>query len=202
MVIEVLVNAIPPGYFMPTNKKLARDRLKLPNTGTLIGTAGSLYRNRGIKYLYNVFLKLCDEREDLYLVLAGRMEKSAKPPTHDRVIYLGNIDYSIMPILFNALDVGVICNLNNSFGKYCFPQKLYEMLSCRLPVVVADVGDMSRLLKGYEACLYSCEDAVSLENCIIKQIQFGVCPEIPVPEWGALAKKLAGILSRTNMPKS
>jgi teichuronic acid biosynthesis glycosyltransferase TuaC len=194
--VEVIENAVPDGLFFPLEKTAARKELGLPETGRLLGTAGSLYRNRDIESLYKAFLQLFRRQDDLYLILAGSVDRRLPVPVHDHIIYLGDIDYSRIPALYNALDLGIICNRDDSFGRYCFPQKLYEMIACRLPVVAAAVGVAVDVFRDYPGYLYRPGDSIDLERAIEKQLHAFKVPELTVPTWSRQGDKFLHILNQ------
>ena len=162
---------------------MSRQRLGLPESKLLIGTAGAVSVERGIKTLFQAFEKLSSKRNNLCLVLAGRLDQRLPIPTNGKVRYMGELPQCDVGHLFNALDVGVVSNRRNQFAEFCFPQKFYEMIACRLPVVAADVGVMRRLLAGYENCLYEPERADSLADAIEKQLDRPKVLDISVPAW-------------------
>jgi glycosyltransferase involved in cell wall biosynthesis len=92
--------------------------------------------------------------------------------------------------LFNALDVGAICIRDTAFGRYCFPQKAYEMLACRLPVAAADVGAMSHLLADTRSCLYRADDAADLARALLLQLDQPVVADVPIDDWAELVGRL------------
>ncbi|NIO61376.1 MAG: group 1 glycosyl transferase, partial [Gammaproteobacteria bacterium] len=67
------------------DRQESRKNLHLPVEGVLIGTAGALDASRGIDTLYQAFMTLADEYENLHLVLAGRMDRQSSIPQHERV---------------------------------------------------------------------------------------------------------------------
>ncbi len=182
-IVRTITNAVCPEIFHPADKALARRTLRLPESGLLIGTAGALSANRGIKTLFQAFEKLSGMRSNLYLILAGRVERGLHIPINDKIRYLGELPHTDIGHLFNALDVGVVCNRQGQFAEYGFPQKFYEMIACRLPVVAADVGVMQTLLVGYENCLYRPEGEDSLADTLEKQLNKPNVIDILVPTW-------------------
>ncbi|MEJ2760300.1 MAG: glycosyltransferase family 4 protein [Gammaproteobacteria bacterium] len=192
--LEILENAVPEGMFLPMDKHLARRELGLPETGRLIGTAGSLYRKRGLADLYRAFRQLSERRDDVYLILAGRLDTPLTVPAHDRILYLGDLTYERTPLLYNALDVGVICNRNDPFGRYCFPQKLYEMAACQIPIIAAAVGASAELLRDYGECLYHPGDSADLQRAVTAQLDAGTCPDVYVPDWPGQGIRLLRLL--------
>jgi glycosyltransferase involved in cell wall biosynthesis len=103
---------------------------------------------------------------------------------------LGTLPLEIVPVLLNALDLAVICNRDSAFGRYCFPQKAYEIIACRVPLVAAAVGSMKELLTEYPACLYEPENANSLAQAIERQLQARTIVNLRAPSWAESAKNL------------
>ena len=200
-IVRTVTNAICPEIFYSIEKKIARKRLGLPQAGVLIGTAGALTGDRGIVALYGGFTALSKKFDNLYLVLAGPRDDQSKIPNDPNIIDLGEVPQFQVGSLFNALDVGVICNRKNAFGTYCFPQKLYEMLACELPVVAADVDVMRRLFVGAERFLYDPERPNTLIEAVTAQLNAAYVPPIPIPTWkdqGVLFNDLLGHAAATS----
>jgi glycosyltransferase involved in cell wall biosynthesis len=188
--VTVIENAVPGDVFFPIDKGEARSTLNLPQAGVFIGTAGALDATRGIDTLYRAFLSLVDRYDGLHLVLAGRKDVHSPVPQHERVHYLGEIDYEQVPLFLNSLDIGVICNRPDAFGSYCFPQKLYEMLACKIPVIATNVGVMKRLFCHFPRNLFEPDDSQGLAGVIISQMNAPVFPDFPIPTWTEKAQKL------------
>lgn len=182
-IVRTISNAVCPEWFQPGDKHTARCKLGLPQSGILIGTAGTLSPRRGIGTLVNAFEKIASGASDMFLILAGPMDRKFRLPTNARVRYLGELPHADVSSLFNALDVGVVYNRRDKFAEHCFPQKLYEMMACALPIVAADVGAMSTLLAHGEAALYDPENAGSLAAAIISQLKKPRVAKLPVPSW-------------------
>ena len=193
-IVRTIPNAIAAEVFYPDDKAAARRRLGLPEAQTLIGTAGSLHRNRGIGTLYRAFELLSQHKKDWSLVLAGPIDRRVKLPTGSQIFYLGELPHERVRDLFNALDVGVICNRDDAFGRYCFPQKLFEMNACRLPVVAADVGVMRGLLPSSECLLFDPQSVDSLANAISIQKENRYLSSVAIPTWGDCGQKLGNLL--------
>jgi teichuronic acid biosynthesis glycosyltransferase TuaC len=187
--VTTIESTISTGSFSPGRKAKARKALKLPKSRILIGTAGALSTNRGTEHLYKAFFSVKKSYSDACLVLAGPPGDNP-PPDHPDIIYLGQLPHSTVPLLFNALDVAVICMKNDKFGKYAFPQKAYEILACNVPVVCAAVGALKELLREYQSCLYSPDDPTDLAGKIVGQLNARTIPDLSIPTWRDQAKKL------------
>lgn len=182
-------STIDRALFHPQNRLAARETLGLPRDALLIGTAGGLHRTKGIGELYEAW-RLLESDPRIHLVLAGPTDGSIPTPTGDRVHYLGQIAHDRVATLFSALDVATICVLNTPFGRYCFPQKAYEILATGTPVVASDVGAMSEVLAGYPTLLYTPGDASSLADRVRLQLERPVRVEIAIPDWETLISQV------------
>lgn len=191
-------STIDKTFFYPRDRKASRLALGLPVEGQLIGTAGGLYRDKGIATLYKAWDTLRNRHPDLHLVLAGPYEASLPPPQDPRVHYLDAIPHARVAELFCALDVGVICIEDTPFGRYCFPQKAYEMLACSLPVVAADVGAMHSLLAGSAQSLFPAGDAAGLVVQLQRQLAKPELHNVIIEDWSALIAKFDGYLKKKN----
>jgi glycosyltransferase involved in cell wall biosynthesis len=150
----VLGNGVPKGLFFPRDRHAARERLRLPDNARLIGTAGAISAGRGIADLFKAFHRLALEDQNLWLVHAGHCDATPAQHRHPRIIDLGILSQERVADLFSALNVAVVCNLDSPFGRYCFPQKLYEIIACGAPLVAASIGDVANLLQAHPECLY------------------------------------------------
>lgn len=192
--IEVIENAIPSGVFKRGDKVECRAQFGLPPDAILIGTAGALSRTRGTECLVHAFEKLAQERSDVHLILAGALDSDLVLPSTERIHYLGLLPPDAIPKLLSALDISVVCNRDSAFGRYCFPQKLYESLACETPVAVARVGAMAELLGNFPDNLYEPENVGSLLATLRKLCSDPVSPHVPIPTWNSLGHKLGNFL--------
>jgi glycosyltransferase involved in cell wall biosynthesis len=189
-------SSVDKSIFRPRDKTASRSELGLPLDARLIGTAGGLYRDKGIEALYAAWPIVAQAMPDTHLVLAGPHEADVPLPTGPRVHYLGALPHERVATLFCALDAGAICILDTPFGRYCFPQKAYEMLACQLPVVAADVGAMGRLFAADPRWLYRVGDAGDLAAKLLGQLSTPSSPHIAIEDWQQLIGKLEPRLQR------
>jgi glycosyltransferase involved in cell wall biosynthesis len=195
--LAVIENAIPPGLFVRKERQSCRAALGLPADALLIGTAGALSAGRGTQYLLQAFQQLARKRADAHLVLAGALDRDFEIPQDDpRIHHLGLLAPTGVPVLISALDIAVVCNRDSLFGRYCFPQKLYEALACGVPVAVARVGAMATLLQRYPENLYEPDDVASLLSTLERLCDAPSFPALEIPTWPMLADRLSDLLQR------
>jgi glycosyltransferase involved in cell wall biosynthesis len=198
--VIAMPSTVDKSVFRPLDRIACRQSLGLPTNVRLIGTAGGLYRDKGVETLYEAWKIVAQQRNDVHLVLAGPVDPGFRPPTSDRIHNLGMLPHARTAELFNALDVGAICIRDTPFGRYCFPQKAYEMLACGLPVAAACVGAIARLLADAPSCLYRADDADSLAAALLAQLDQPVMADVPIKDWaqliGELEPRLRAVASR------
>lgn len=188
--VLAMPSTVDLALFRPRNRNACRQRLGLPEDALLIGTAGGLYSDKGVGALYAAWSKLAARHPRAHLVLAGPSDSALPPPCGERVHYLGMLSHADTAELFGALDLGVIYLRDTPFGRYCFPQKAYEMLACELPVVAAAVGAMVPLLGDIPNSLYCPDDPADLVRAIDWQLEHARLLEQPIEDWATLVARL------------
>jgi len=192
--VIAMPSTVDKSVFRPMDRMSCRQSLGLPVDVKLIGTAGGLYRDKGVGTLYEAWDFIARQRNDVHLVLAGPVDPRFPSPIGERIHHLGMLPHARTAELFNALDVGAICIRDTPFGRYCFPQKAYEMLACRLPVAAACVGAMVQLLAEVPAGQYNADDAEGLARALLAQLDHPAIADVPIEDWtqliGALEPRL------------
>lgn len=182
-------STIDHSIFRPLDKHASRQELGLPAEALLVGTAGGLQRMKGIGELFQAWGRLkADPR--IHLVLAGPTDGSIEIPRGERVHYLGQLPHEQVATVFNALDVATICVLDTPFGRYCFPQKAYEILATGTPVVASDVGAMRDLLSNHPSLLYRPGDPASLADRIRDTLETRLQVSVAIEDWASLVGRI------------
>ena len=183
----VLENAIRSDLFQRMERQACREHLGLPDHATIIGTAGALSPTRGIETLYRAFEILSRSNPTMHLALAGPRPRHSRIPRSDTVHDFGVLPIEQVPVLLNALDLGVVCNRDSPFGRYSFPQKAREMIACGTAMVGADVGGVRDILGDHPECLFTPDDPESLAAAIAGQLRAPtrICGRVPT--WSDLA---------------
>lgn len=184
--VIAMPSTVDKAVFRSMDQAACRQSLALPAGVKLIGTAGGLYRDKGVGTLYAAWDIIAQQRDDVHLVLAGPVDQAFPPPVGERIHQLGMLPHARTAELFNALDAGAICIRDTPFGRYCFPQKAYEMLACRLPVAAARVGAMTQLLADIPWCLYQPDDADDLARALLAQLDRPVVSNVSIDDWAQL----------------
>ncbi|MGS1013662.1 glycosyltransferase family 4 protein [Rhodanobacter sp. UC4450_H17] len=197
---EVLAmpSTVDKSVFHPRDRTACRRALDLPEDALLVGTAGGLHRDKGVDALYAAWPTIASRHPDAHLVLAGPFDTGFPPPAYPRVHYLGQLPHARTAELFNALDVGVIYLRDTPFGRYCFPQKAYEMLACSLPIASARVGVMPELLASAPEGLYAADNPADLARAVLDLLDRPAVATVPIDDWahlvGVMEQRLGQIM--------
>ncbi len=189
-----LESTISGALFQPCPQAASRSRYDLPANRLLIGTAGALDASRGTATLFEAYRRLRAERDDIGLVLAGKVHLSVPLPDAPDIYALGELPHTAMAEFFSALDVAVICMRDNEFGRYAFPQKLYEIIACEIPVVAARVGAIAATLSECPGALYDPDNCESLLTSLRFQLAERHRVARRPPTWVEQAARLGALL--------
>ena len=140
--------------------------------------------------------QLAERRRELYLLLAGRRIGNLRIPSHERIVHLGQLPLAEVPHVIGAMDVAVVCNKRSLFGEYCFPQKLYEILACGIPPLVANTAGVAELLAQAPRNRYEPESVGSLVQGIEALLERPAMPPIAPVSWAQHGVALAAFLAR------
>lgn len=197
--ILAMPSTVDKTVFHPRDRMACRRALGLPQDARLVGTAGGLHRDKGVDALYAAWPGIASQHPDAHLILAGPFDASFPPPPGPRVHYLGQLPHARTAELFNALDVGVIYLRDTPFGRYCFPQKAYEMLACGLPIASARIGVMPQLLASAPAGLYTAEDPADLAKAVLGLLEQPALATVSIDDWthivGTMEQQLRHIVA-------
>jgi glycosyltransferase involved in cell wall biosynthesis len=161
------VTIIPPGIptdrFIPGNKTTARDRLGLPATCPIVGTAGRLVPVKSHQVLLRAMAELPD---NIHCAIAGdgpeldnlrRLANELGLP--HRIHFLGHRDdlWDVYP----AFDV--FCLPSEAEG---LPRTILEAQACDIPVVATDVGGVAEALDPEASLLVPPNEPIMLANAL------------------------------------
>lgn len=155
--IKVIPNGIDTEYFrrQESGRQLLRRQWGVSDAEILIGNIARLDRIKDHPTFFHACAVLLKEYPDVKIVCAGEdsveyraelvlLAKELK--LQDRLIWAGlNSD---MPSVYSALDLEV-----SSSASEGLPNVVLEAMSCKVPVVATDVGDVKLVLEGVGICV-------------------------------------------------
>ncbi len=160
--------AADPIGFEPRDKMACRELLQLPIDRPLVGYCGSVHRSRGVEVLFDAIPLVLNERPEVRFIHSGRTWSDV--PLPKTITSLGFIEDDRVPVLLNSMDVLVVTNRVSSFGSYSYPVKLYEAMSCKVPVVATRTLATEWILGSHPECLVEPADAEALSAAILRAL--------------------------------
>lgn len=125
--------------------------------GFVIVYVGELTRFRGLDLAIEAMPTLVQRRDDVHLCVAGdgpdlpRLRRLAEARgVEDHVTFTGWIDAERVPSFLERGDVGVILHEVNQFTDTTVPNKLFDYMQARLPVVATPMAPVSRIVQETE----------------------------------------------------
>lgn len=120
-----------------------REKYKIPETAIVVTFTGRLLPEKGLPSLLNVMEKLCDERQDLYLMIAGDGdmydEIDARKTTH--IIPLGRLDFRHIVTLLEESNIFCLPSFSEGFST-----SILEAATCRCYILTTARGGAKELL--------------------------------------------------------
>jgi glycosyltransferase involved in cell wall biosynthesis len=139
----------------PDLREKGRERLGLPDSALVVGYAGKLVEEKGIRTLLRAFAQVAPRHAEAHLVLAGggplkeEVGRTAREMgLDDRVHLPGVIHNADLPAYMNALDVFVLPSETRRNWREQFGRVAVEAMSCGVPVVGSDSGEIPAVLGG------------------------------------------------------
>jgi glycosyltransferase involved in cell wall biosynthesis len=139
----------------------------------VIGTVRSLEKSYGIDCLLKAFKLLMDRHPDwpsrLVIVGGGSLEREYKQLARgldlgERVYFVGKVPHSRVPDYLKSFSVFAALSNYESFGV-----AILEASSCRIPVVVSNVGGLTEVaVDGKTALIVPPNDEVAAADCFEK----------------------------------
>jgi len=162
--VHIVPMASDPGVFGPRNRRECRRVLNLSEEGQMIGYCGAIHRTRGLEDLFLAYERLRSEGNYPMLLLSGKKQPGFRLP--GTVRWLGYLPDEQIPFFLNSLDVAVVMNRTSAFGLYSYPVKLYEAMTCMVPVVASDTPPINWILKGDNRLLAQPDNPLDLADKI------------------------------------
>jgi len=182
--VVVVPMAPDPVGFRPIDQAECRHRMGLPVAGRLIGYCGSLHKSRGVELLFEAYARLRQTSPDLGLVLSGRQWGNV--PVPETAYSLGYIEDEKVPLLLNCMDTLAVINRDSAFGRYSHPVKLYEAMTCHVPVVVTATVATKWILRDYPELLVPPADVGALADSIVAALERGRIAYRDMPDWQSI----------------
>lgn len=199
--INVVPNGVDREIFYPSNKKIARKILGLPQDKKIVLSIGNLIRSKGFHHLIQALDELQDRSIILYIIGSGRYKPSlkrsiAKRGLHENVRFVSNVPHNNLQGWYSAADV--FCLISEKEGR---PNVVLESLSCGTPVITMNKWGMDKIVKRESGILlerYNPDDVKDALGEILgrKWDRYGVRKAVAELTWKKTANRTKEILKK------
>ncbi|MDY6862825.1 MAG: glycosyltransferase [Thermodesulfobacteriota bacterium] len=166
--IKVIINGIDTKRFSPGDSpEESKEKLGLPVNKRIILFVGGIVKIKGLDYMVSAAQKIVKTHKDLLFVLVGKGEYQNK--LYDDIEKKGLIPFFLLagekstgeiPLWLNAAHIFLLPSLNEGM-----PNSVLEALSCKVPVVASNVGDIPLYVKnGINGFLVSPENSEDIAD--------------------------------------
>ncbi|WP_099771614.1 glycosyltransferase [Mesotoga sp. H07.pep.5.3] len=134
----VIPNGVDTNVFKLMDKEGARKKLSLPLNKKIVGFVGNLIEVKGADRLPAIARELMKLRSDVFFLIVGdgpliNTLRECMPT--DLTHFAGRVEYELMPVVMNAIDVLVVPSRQEGFGTV-----ILEARACGARVVGTNVG--------------------------------------------------------------
>jgi len=149
--IHVIPVGIDPEMFKPMDKYALREKYKLFKNDKIILYVGRHSKEKELDVLIKSFrnVKAKSTNCKLLLVGDGREKSNLKDLVSvlklNNVIFMDAVEHNKIPEIMNCADIFALCSLYEGM-----PTVVLEALTCGIPVVSTDVGDVHKVVKDGE----------------------------------------------------
>ncbi|MBI2140893.1 glycosyltransferase [Candidatus Woesearchaeota archaeon] len=161
--VVTIPNGIDLQLYKPLPQEECRKLTDLPLNDKIITYSGGV-RGAGIDTLIKAFNTVRERNKNAMLMLIGNEVKNkysrAADASGGRIITVASVPYKALLYYLNASDVLVVAYEDNEFTRVMYtPYKLMDYMALDKPIVCTDVGEMRKVLKGYEQLICRPNDA-------------------------------------------
>lgn len=151
--VHVLPNGVNPSLFYPAKPDpTLRRELKL-GEGPVLGFVGGLRPWHGVEVLPELLARLSRRHPSMRLVIAGdgplraELVRSFKQRgLSKQVVFTNALMHEDVPAVLRQFDLALAPYPKHDHDFYFSPLKLFEYMACGVPVVAADLGQISEVV--------------------------------------------------------
>jgi glycosyltransferase involved in cell wall biosynthesis len=170
--IHIVPNGVDPAQFKPAkpDSKLRR-KWKL-NGAPVLGFVGGLRPWHGVEILPDLLARLNKSKRPIQLVIAGDgqlrsgLERQFKQrELLDHITFTGALPHEQLPGIIQQFDIALAPYPKHTHDFYFSPLKLFEYMACGIPVVAANLGQITEVISdGKTGLLYEPGELDALAN--------------------------------------
>lgn len=149
-----------------------------------------------------------NQNADITFVFVGEIYKDSVHKMREleskypNLLLTGRVNYNALPGLLKYFKVGIIPFKNNEFMESVNPNKFYEMLSCSVPIVTTNIGDLRnrysdicRVADSKEEFSRFVSEVINMNEIDLLQLKLKMTEISRNSTWRSKAKMFHGLLN-------
>jgi glycosyltransferase involved in cell wall biosynthesis len=140
---------IPNGVDTKLFKNIQSSKNDLGLEGFIIGYVGVLREWVNFEHLFKILTLLNRDVKILIVGKEGRFNETIKLAkkykVYDKIIFTGNVPYSLVPKYISAMDICMIPFINSQVSQGALPLKLFEYMACEKPIISTNIPSIKKL---------------------------------------------------------
>ena len=166
-----LILNTPP--LLDINKQdLFREKLNIGKDKTIFLYQGGLSSGRGIEILLETFKQIDDNRSVIVFMGYGELEEIVKKASREysNIYFHPAVSPKVLLDYTSSADFGISTIEDSCLSyRYCLPNKMFEYLMARLPVVVSNLPEMKKIVEEYKVGVIAKDNTPeALQNAIME----------------------------------
>ncbi len=152
----VIPNGVDTNVFKPMDKEEARRKMSLPLDKKIVGFVGNLMEVKGADRLPAIAEELMKLRSDVFFLIVGDgplIDTLRECMPTDITRFKGRVEYELMPMIMNSIDVLVVPSRQEGFGTV-----ILEARACGAKVVGTNVGGIPEAVEDEGIIVQDSED--------------------------------------------
>jgi glycosyltransferase involved in cell wall biosynthesis len=142
-----------PPFHQANKNRLLRENLNIPDQQKILLYQGGLSPGRGIEFLLETFQSSFDENYALVFMGYGQLTSRIKAVAeqYPHIYYYPAVSPTEVLNYTASADVGLSLIEDSCLSyRYCLPNKLFEYIMARIPVIVSNLPEMREVVCSYQ----------------------------------------------------
>lgn len=152
-----------PPYTKPIKSDLFRNHLGIPEDAVIFLYQGGLSQGRGVSIILEAFKQIAHPLKVVVFMGYGVMEDEIKKAAQEftNIFYHQAVSTDVVLEYTASADVGMHFIQNTCLNHYyCMPNKLFEYTMAGLPVIVSNMLEMGKFVKGNRTGVVARDESV------------------------------------------
>jgi glycosyltransferase involved in cell wall biosynthesis len=148
----VVVRNIPHAYNYSAKKNFFREEFGIPNDKVILLYQGLITKGRGLVNFIKALPKI--DKKAVFVIMGygnkGFLKEIIDESLESKIFFREAVPYEKLIEYTSSADIGIFTCENYCLSYYyCLPNKLFEYIQARIPIVCSDFPEMRKIIEDY-----------------------------------------------------